>query len=131
MLACISLIASLLRCMHPQVCANALSNQVFQHSKVQIWVSTIIENVLKELASENSEAAKKGVQKFKYVGAHRRLPLRLQLRRLLRVPPSRLSGCMAVTSHNDLHLRSCGRSQLSDAAENGRSYDHRERLLLG
>ena len=39
-----------------QVCNNALLNQAFVHSKVQIWTSTIIENVLKELAVNNARA---------------------------------------------------------------------------
>ena len=51
-----------------QVCNNALLNQGFVHSKVQTWVSAIIENVLKELAVTNGEAAKRGGQKFKYAG---------------------------------------------------------------
>ena len=50
-----------------QVCNNALLNQAFVHGKVATWTSTIIENVLKELAVQNSEAAKNGTQKFKYV----------------------------------------------------------------
>ena len=54
-----------------QVCNTALLNQPFVHAKVSIWTSTIIENVLKELAVTNTEAAKKGTQKFKYVGARR------------------------------------------------------------
>ena len=45
-----------------------LLNQPFVHVKVSQWTSTIIENVLKELAVNNSEAAKKGLQKFKYIG---------------------------------------------------------------
>ena len=49
-------------------CGNALSGQPFVHQKVPVWTSTIIENVLKELAVNNSEAAKKGLQKFKYIG---------------------------------------------------------------
>ena len=51
-----------------QVCQNALLNQPFVHAKVPVWASTIIENVLKELAVANGDAAKKGMQKFKYVG---------------------------------------------------------------
>ena len=39
------------------------------HGKVAQWTSIIIENVLKELAVANGENAKKGLQKFKYVGA--------------------------------------------------------------
>ena len=50
------------------MCNNALLNQPFVHAKVSIWTATIIENVLKELAVNNGEAAKKGLQKFKYVG---------------------------------------------------------------
>ena len=46
---------------------NALLNQPFVHAKVPIWSSTIIENVLKELAVINDEAAKKNLQKFKYI----------------------------------------------------------------
>lgn len=40
----------------------------FQANKVGQWTSTLVENVLKELAEKNSEAAKNGQQKFKYVG---------------------------------------------------------------
>ena len=50
-----------------QVCNNCLLNQPFVHGKVPLWTTTIIENVLKELAVSNGEAAKKGLQKFKYV----------------------------------------------------------------
>jgi len=50
-----------------KVCNNALLNQPFVHGKVPAWTSTIIENVLKELAGDNGEAAKKGLTKFKYV----------------------------------------------------------------
>ena len=50
------------------MCNNLLLNQPFVHVKVSQWTSTIIENVLKELAVNNSEAAKKGLQKFKYIG---------------------------------------------------------------
>ena len=38
------------------------------HQKVPGWTAIIIENVLKELAVANGEAAKKGLTKFKYVG---------------------------------------------------------------
>ena len=48
-----------------------LLNQPFVHAKVAQWTSTIIENVLKELAVNNGEAAKKGLQKFKYIGEAR------------------------------------------------------------
>ena len=39
------------------------------HAKVATWTTTIIENVLKELAVKNDEAAKKGPdgQKYKFV----------------------------------------------------------------
>ena len=50
-----------------KVCNNCLANQAFAHAKVQTWVSTIVENVLKELAVANDEAAKSQGQKFKYV----------------------------------------------------------------
>ena len=52
-----------------QVCTNALGNQPFVHAKVATWTTTIIENVLKELAVKNDEAAKKGPdgQKYKFV----------------------------------------------------------------
>ena len=36
----------------------------FQANKVGQWTSTLVENVLKELAEKNSEAAKNGQQKF-------------------------------------------------------------------
>jgi len=39
----------------------------FQHGKVQQWTSTLVENILKEMAVANGEAAKNGHQKFKYV----------------------------------------------------------------
>ena len=39
----------------------------FQHAKVPTWTNTIVENVLKELAVVNSEAAKNGQQKYKFV----------------------------------------------------------------
>ena len=51
-----------------QVCNNALLNQPFVHQKVPGWTAIIIENVLKELAVINDEAAKKNLQKFKYIG---------------------------------------------------------------
>jgi len=50
-----------------KVCNNCLKQQPFVHAKVPLWTTTIIENVLKELAVSNGEAAKKGLQKFKYV----------------------------------------------------------------
>lgn len=50
-----------------KVCNNALLNQPFSHLKVPQWVSTIIENILKELAVQNVDAAKNGHPKFKYV----------------------------------------------------------------
>lgn len=50
-----------------QVCTNALLNQTFAHSKVQQWVSNIVENVLKELAVINDDASKVAGQKFKYI----------------------------------------------------------------
>lgn len=53
--------------MRVQVCSNCLANQPFVHGKVPLWTTTIIENVLKELAVTNGDAAKKGLQKFKYV----------------------------------------------------------------
>ena len=52
---------------HMQVCNNCLLNQPFAHQKVGQWVSTIVENVLKELAVANDDAAKNGHAKFKYV----------------------------------------------------------------
>ena len=56
-----------------QVCNGVLigPNQIpvpFQHAKVPQWTTTIVENVLKELAVTNSDAAKNQHQKFKYVG---------------------------------------------------------------
>lgn len=56
-------------CWSAQVINNALLNQPFNHLKVEVWSSTIIENVLKELAQNNDEAGKKGEQRFKYIGA--------------------------------------------------------------
>jgi len=50
-----------------KVCNNCLSGQTFVHGKVPLWTTTIIENVLKELAVANGEAAKNGKQKFKYI----------------------------------------------------------------
>ena len=52
-----------------QICTNCLGGQTFVHGKVPLWTTTIIENVLKELAVANGEAAKNGKQKFKYIGA--------------------------------------------------------------
>ena len=42
----------------------------FQHGKVHQWTSTLVENILKELAVANDAAAKNGQQKYKYVGTH-------------------------------------------------------------
>ena len=61
-----------LRCSPSQVCKTLLigpedKHVAFQHAKVPQWTSTIVENVLKELAVDNSEAAKNGAQKFKFV----------------------------------------------------------------
>ena len=51
-----------------KVCNNVLANQPFIHAKVTLWTTTIIENVLKEIAAANGEAAKTpGKTKFKYV----------------------------------------------------------------
>uniref|UniRef100_A0A7S3BFB5 Dynein light chain n=1 Tax=Haptolina ericina TaxID=156174 RepID=A0A7S3BFB5_9EUKA len=50
-----------------KVCNNCLLNQAFSHVKVPVWVSTIVENILKELAVANVDAAKNGHAKFKYV----------------------------------------------------------------
>ncbi|KAL1510665.1 hypothetical protein AB1Y20_006962 [Prymnesium parvum] len=50
-----------------KVCNNCLLNQPFSHQKVPQWVSTIVENTLKELAVQNVDAAKNGHAKFKYV----------------------------------------------------------------
>ena len=60
------------------MCNNALLNQPFSHLKVPQWVSTIIENILKELAVQNVDAAKNGHPKFKYVGAPERAPVARQ-----------------------------------------------------
>ena len=43
----------------------------FQHAKVQSWTSTIVENILKELAVINQENAKNMQQKYKYIGVCR------------------------------------------------------------
>ena len=50
-----------------QVINTELKDKVFQHGKVPMWTTTILENTLKELAQVNGEAAKKGGQKYKYV----------------------------------------------------------------
>tara|TARA_B100000405_G_scaffold277197_1_gene219398 strand:- start:326 stop:568 length:243 start_codon:yes stop_codon:yes gene_type:complete len=60
--------AAAVKAIATKMCNNILLNQPFVHAKVPIWSSTIIENVLKELAVINDEAAKKNLQKFKYIG---------------------------------------------------------------
>ena len=125
-----------------QVCNNALLNQAFVHGKVATWTSTIIENVLKELAVANTEAAKKEAQKFKYVGA--RCRKRTRARATPRCCPA--PGCShsytgasppppashpspdahAIPSRPLLH-----RSHVPDAAENGVGDDHGVRPVLG
>ena len=52
-----------------QVLNNCLASQPFSHLKVPQWVSTIVENCLKELAVMNDDTSKQTVVKFKYIGA--------------------------------------------------------------
>ena len=49
--------------------SNCLTNQPFVHSKSAQWVSTIVENCLKELAVMNDDQGKAGdsIPKMKYV----------------------------------------------------------------
>ena len=78
------------------------------HGKVPLWTTTIIENVLKELAVANGEAAKVGKQKFKYIGTWaarlssplprwrppaRSCPRSLSRRIVVRPPPRRPELC--------------------------------------
>ena len=46
-----------------------LAGQAFQHAKVEQWSQLIVENVLKDVAANNDDAAKTVNGKFKYIGA--------------------------------------------------------------
>ena len=81
--------AAAVKAIATKMCNNILLNQPFVHAKVPIWSSTIIENVLKELAVINDEAAKKNLQKFKYIGEPPLLAAAIRLRRL--------SACAALS----------------------------------
>lgn len=48
---------------------NCLASQPFSHLKVPQWVSTIVENCLKELAVMNDDTRGAQAAKFKYIGA--------------------------------------------------------------
>ena len=50
-----------------KVCNTLLAGQAFQHAKVEQWSQLIVENVLKDVAANNDDAAKTVNGKFKYI----------------------------------------------------------------
>lgn len=82
----------------PQVCNNLLAGQAFQHAKVEQWSQLIVENVLKDVAANNDDAAKTVNGKFKYIGAPKLSSCSTPCRHCNHAPARVLSQSRATSS---------------------------------